>query len=161
MPFRRSLNPIKSEKEEITWSDLNINAAAIQVKTIADGVNSPTTAGQVEIGDTINSIFFEVNFSAETITNPKVIHWLIQKLPSEGTGATPSIYDSANKSQILHRGMEMLPKDVSTVFKRIFVVKIPRGLRRIQDAAQIQFRYIATSTETVNVCGFAIYRHYG
>ncbi len=159
--FRRSLHPIKSEKEEITWSNLAQNASAVQVVTIADAVDSPTTAGQVEIGDTINAIFFEINFAAETITNPKVIHWLIQKLPPGGSGATPSVYDPNIKSQILHRGMEMLPKDVSTVFKRIFVLKIPRGLRRMQDQSQLQFRYIASSTETVNVCGFAIYRHFG
>lgn len=57
--------------------------------------------------------------------------------------------------------MEMLPKDVGTTIKRIGVVKVPRGFQRMADTDQIQFKYVATSAETVNVCGNFIFRHFG
>ncbi len=163
MAFHRglSLRPVKSEKEEMTWSNLAQNASTSQTIAIVTGVDSPTTAGEVEIGDTVKAIFFEFNIAAETVTNPKVLHWLVEKIPSLGTGSDPSIYDAANKKQILHRGMEMLPKDVSTVFKRIFVVRIPPRLRRIGDGDKIVYKYKASSTETINNCGIAIYKHFG
>ncbi len=56
--------------------------------------------------------------------------------------------------------MEMLPKDASTVFKRIFVVKVPRKFQRMAQNMNIEFRYIATSTEAINACGIAIYKEY-
>ncbi len=163
MAFRRglSLRPVKSEKEEITWSNLAQNNSTTTEIVIAIGTDNPTTASQVEIGDTVKSVFFEFNIAAETITNPKVLHWLVEKIPSLGTGNDPSIYDAVNKKQILHRGMEMLPKDVATVFKRIFVVKIPPRLRRIGDGDKIVYRYKTSSTETINNCGIAIYKHFG
>ncbi len=162
MSSRRSLalRPVHSEKEEITWSNLSQNASATQTITIVDAVNSPTTAGQVEIGATVRSIFFEINIAAETITNAKVVHWLVQINPQGLIGQTPSVYDSTGKSHILKRGMEMLPKDVGTVFKRIFVVRIPPRLRRMSDGTSIEFRYIASSTETINCCGIAIYKQF-
>ncbi len=163
MPRSRALalRPVKSEKEEITWSNLIQDASSTQNITIVSAVNSPTTAGQVEIGDTVSSVFFEFNIAAQVITNPKVVHWVVEKLPSLGTGTDPSIYDAANKKQVLKRGMEMLPKDVGTVFKRIFVVRIPPRLRRFADGDQLNFRYKASSTETINNCGIAIYKHFG
>ncbi len=54
--------------------------------------------------------------------------------------------------------MEMLPKDTGTVFKRIFVVKIPRGYQRQTKAQVIQFRYVASSAEAINACGIVIYK---
>ncbi len=55
----------------------------------------------------------------------------------------------------------MLPKDVGTVTKRIGVVKIPKGMQRQAEADQLQFNYVATSSEQVNVCGNFIFKHYG
>ncbi len=157
------LRPVKSEKEETTWSNLAQNASAIQNITIINAVDSPTTAGQIEIGDTVSSVYFEFHFSAQVVTNPKVIHWTIQKLPSGVTAMqnTPSVYDSAVKRFIFKRGMEMLPADTSTVFKRIFVVRIPPRFKRFGDGDQLRFSYICSSTETINACGIAVYKHFG
>ncbi len=163
MAFRRglSLRPVKSEKEELTTSLLAGDRSTNLVIILAAAVDSPTIAGQVEIGDTVKSIFIEFNVAAQTTTNPKVFHWLVEKLPSGGTSSVPSVYDAATKSQILHRGMEMLPSDTSTVFKRVFVVRIPPRLRRMQDGSQITLNIIASSAETVNFCMIAIYKHFG
>ncbi len=159
---RNSLRPIKSEKEEVGFSFLVQDASTVQNITIANATNSPAGAGQIEIGDTIKWVFFELNFSANVVTNPKVIHWKIWKDPNTGiTGTAPSTYDPVEKKWTLHRGMEMLPKDLGTVFKRIFVVKIPRGMQRFGDNDTLFFSYISTSAEAVNVCGFAIYKHFG
>ena len=151
----------KTEKEEITWSDIGINAGGTIGKTIVVAENDPTTAGEVEIGDGVKFIFFEVNFSAEVITSTKIIHWFVAKEPF-GTAVTlPSTYDQISKRFILKRGMEMLPKDLGTVIKRIFVVKIPRPYQRMGDSDKIVFRYQASSSEAINCCGIAIYRHSG
>ncbi len=163
MGFRRSLQlrPVKSEKEEITASLLAADRSSNLVSILATAVDSPTVAGQVEIGDTVRSIFIEFNVSAQTTTNPKVFHWCVEKVPAGGTATVPSLYDNNNKKQILHRGMEMLPADTSTVFKRIFVVRIPPRLRRMGDGDVISLNVIATSAETINYCFFAIYKHFG
>ncbi len=156
------LAPLKTDKHEITWSDLSINAATEKAKTIVQGVQSADKDNSVEceVGSHVDSIYFEINFSAQTITNPKVLHWQVALLPSPGnqTASVPSTYYQLDRSQILKRGMEMLPADVATVFKRIFVVKIPKKGRRIADSSFIVFKYIVSSTETVNCCGFAIYK---
>ncbi len=162
MPFRRrGLNPIKSEKEEVTFSALAENASAVKTINIALATNDPSTAGQVEIGDTIKSIFFEVNFSAETITNTKIVHWIIFKNEASVFSNTPSVQDTTTKRFVFKRGMEMLPKDVSTVIKRIGVVAIPKGKQRMGDTDAWQFKYVVTSAETVNTCGNFIFRHFG
>ncbi len=159
--MRRGLHPIKSEKEEVSFSNLIQNASTTKTVDIITATDSPTTAGQVEIGDTVNSIFCELNFSAENITNTKIIHWMILKLRTGQVIATPSAYDPTIKRQILKRGMEMLPKDVGTTIKRVFVIKLPRSIKNFQDGDKLQFGYVATATDTINTCGFFIFRHYG
>ncbi len=161
MARRNSFRGRKTEKEEVTWSDLSIDAGATQTKSIVKAEDSPTTAGEVEIGDHVNSIYFELNFSAQTITNTKIVHWLVFFNPNAALANAPTSYDTVSKRFILKRGMEMLPKDVGTVIKRIFVVKIPPKFRRIGEADTIQFKYQCSLTETINACGFAIYRHAG
>ncbi len=165
MGFRRSLNlrPVKSEKEEISWSNLAQDASSTKQVIIIAATDSPTTAGQVEIGDTVKWIYFEFHFSAEVATNTKVVHWNVSKVPSGVSQMEniPSVYDTVVKRFILKRGMEMLPKDVATVFKRIFVVRIPPRMSRMGDGDEIQFRYIVSSTETINACGIAVYKHFG
>ncbi len=158
MPRGFALRPVHSEKQEITWSNLVQNASATQNIPIITTVENPSSAGQLNIGATVKSIFFEFNIAAEDVSVPKVVHWIIEKLPSLGTGNDPSIYDAVNKKQILKRGMEMLPKDVSTVFKRVFVLRIPPRLSRFADGDQLNFRYKSTSTSTINNCGIAIYK---
>ncbi len=157
------LIPIKSDKHEITWSNLGQNASTQQSIRIFDGVqpSAKNLATECEVGSKVNGVYFEFHFSAETITSPKVIHWDIDIVPA-GTSAFPSAstYYQTQRAEIIKRGMEMLPSDQSTVFKRIFVVGIPNKFRRITDAVQMNLRYICSSTETINACGISIYKEF-
>ncbi len=162
MPSRAlRLRPVKSEKEEISWSNLIQDASTTQTIDIVDAVNSPTTAGEVEIGDTVRSVYFEFHFSPEVITTAKVIHWRVLKNPNGLISfGSPATYDPTAKKHILKRGMEMLPRDLAIVFKRIFVLRIPPRLSRFGDGDKLQFQYICTSTEGIDACGIAIYKHF-
>ncbi len=164
MGFRRSLalRPVKSEKIETSWSNLSQNAATTQDIVIASAVQNPTAAGQVEIGDTIKWVYLEFNFSAETVTSTKIIHWQFLKNPNFAiTFPSASLYDQSTKKHILKRGMEMLPKSVNTIIKRIIIIPIPPRMRRMGDLDRLVFRYVASSTETINACGIGIFRHLG
>ncbi len=164
MPFRSRnfLRPVKSDKHEITWSNLAQDASAVQVIVLAKGTDSADkdASSEVEVGSNVKSIYFEFHFSAEVVTNPKVIHWFVVGKRTGETIGTPSTYYTDERSSIFKRGMEMLPKDLSTVFKRIFVVKVPRKFARMAKNMNIEFRYISTSTQTINACGIAIYKEY-
>ncbi len=161
---RRSLalRPVKSVKHEVTWSNLAIDGSAIQTIDLAIGT-SPSALNavtEVDIGSSVKSIYFELNIAAQVITNPKVFHWKVQVIPNGITPITPATYFSTDRKNIIHRGMEMLPKDVGTVFKRIFVVRIPRGKSRISVGDKISLIWVVSSAETVNFCGFAIYKEF-
>ncbi len=165
MPFKNralSLRPVHSEKQEITWSNLAQNASTVQQIDIVSATEAPSAADEITIGATVKWIYFEFHFSAETLTSPKVIHWIVQKVPSgvAQMESVPSVYDTTVKKFIFKRGMEMLPSDAGTVFKRILVVRIPPRYSRFGDGDQIQFRYICSSSETINACGIAIYKQF-
>jgi len=129
---------------------------------LAIGVEPPdkNLASEVSIGSTVGSIYFEFHFSAQVTTNPKVIHWTIGKEPFNSNVSSPSTYNTVDRRFIFKRGMEMLPADQSTVFKRIFVVRIPPRFKRIGDTDKLFLRYICSSTETINACGIAIYKEF-
>ncbi len=162
MAFRNALRlrPVNSVKHEITWSDLASDYSAGVIKVLAVGV-TPSAANlstEVPIGTTISSIFFEFNIAAQTTTNPKVLHWKLAKLPFGTTASAATLYNQVDRRFIIHRGMEMLPSDVATVFKRVFVSRIPPRLRRLGDGDQLVLMFRASSAETINNCGFAIYK---
>ncbi len=160
MPSRRSLSirPVHSEKVETTFSHLQQDSSSVQNVTISFAEKTPTVATDIETGATIPWIFFELNFAAETITNPKIIHWILWKNPQGSFTQNPAVPDPITKKWILKRGMEMLPKNVATVTKRIGVIRIPRGMKRQADNDTMQLSYVVTSAETVNVCGIFIYK---
>ncbi len=161
MPSRAmSLRPVHSEKKETSWSNLGQNASTTISINLAFGKQAADVDAATDVitGSTVRWIYFEFHFAASTITSPKVIHWQIVKRPFNTTISIPSTYNSADKRFVIRRGMEMLPKDVATVFKRVFVVKIPPRMRRIGDQDVIQFQYIASSAESINACGIAIYK---
>ncbi len=164
MPFQRRRAPITQEKHELSWSNLGQNAGSVINIEIEKGVHPATKDGAIPsecvIGSIVKSIYFEFHFSAETVTNPKVIHWNIIVSRDLQTNPDPTVYNTPSKAMIIKRGMEMLPKDVSTIFKRIFVVRIPRIYQRVRDDMEINFAYQASSTETINACGIAIYKEY-
>ncbi len=163
MPFRRqSLRPIKTDKHELVWSNLVQNASAVQEVTLVTGVSSAdkNTSTECEVGSHVKSMYFEFHFSADTVVNPKVIHWNIVLLRTGETAQNPNSYYGAGRSHIIKRGMEMLPQDQSTVYKRQFVVRIPKGQQRIRDNTDFRFRYICSSAEAINTCGIVIYKEF-
>ncbi len=165
MPFRRRrfLSPVKADKHEITWSSLaaDVGTASLIIPLVI-GVASANkdTATECEVGSRINSIYVEMNMAAQTTTNPKVLHWEVIGGPEGTTLENPTTYYQSNRAQISKRGMEMLPSSVATVYKRIFVVRVPKKMRRVQQDSFISLIFRCTSTETINVCGFAIYKEY-
>ncbi len=165
MPFRRRSLGGPSRKHEISWSNLGQNASTTITVPLAIGTQAAditdATATEVKSGARITSIFFEINFSPEVISNTKIVHWHVAFQPIGTSTGVASLYQLVQRRFILKRGMEMLVKDVGTVFKRVFVVKIPYKYQRLGIADELVFKYIATSTETINACGIAIYRAQG
>ncbi len=154
MALRNRFAPLQTEKVEITWSDLAADYGAANInKTIAiPGTN------ELEVGNQIPWVYFEFNCAAQTTTNPKVLHWSVIKLRTGQSAPVGSAYNQAIKAQILKRGMEMLPSDVATVYKRQFVVKLPRSIQRFREGDSLIISFRASSTETINNCGFAVFR---
>ncbi len=163
--FRRRSLGGPSRKHENTWSFLALNNATRTDVILATGTQAAditdATATEVKSGARITSIYFEFHFAAETITNAKVVHWTIGLRPFGTSLGNPNQYQIVQRRFIFKRGMEMLPKDVSTVFKRVFVVKIPPKFQRLGIGDDINFSFITSSAETINACGIAIYRAQG
>ncbi len=161
MPFRRS-GIRNSEKHEITWSFLSADQGTATIKVdMVKGValGDVDTATEVGVGHKVPYIFVEMNLAAQVTSNPKVLHWaVVVNVAGVTVLGNPSVYNPAGKKYIIHRGMEMLPQDVSTVFKRVFVVRVPRKYQRIGDADEIELQFRCSSTEAINNCGFAIYK---
>ncbi len=163
-----SLRPVKSEKHEITWSNLGQNASTPQSITITNAIANPVAAVDVDVGSTIRYIYFETNLNGvDNSGTVQVFHWLIVKAPAGDPtfDLDPTSYNTSRKRFILKRGMEMLPEiplgsggTVQT--KRIFVVKLPPRIRRQGDADQIKLMYKSTSTSGINYCGIAIFKEF-
>ncbi len=163
MPFRRRLlAPIVSNKHEMTW--LNLAEDNSLVKEVEIAVATPrgdiNTNIEVSIGSVIKSIYLEFHFSAEATTEVKVVNWTVIKEQGAQTLANPNALNSVDKSQIFKRGMEMLVRDQSTVFKRIVVISIPKGKQRMMEGSRWLFRYISSSANLQNSCGIGIYKEY-
>ncbi len=161
MPFRRNRGPPPNiEKHELTFTSLALDNSSEISFTLAQGVDasSKNASNEVLIGSRITRLYMELNVGAQTITNPKVFHWMIFKSPFGVSVPAPSLYNQTSKRFIIQRGMEMLPSDVGTVFKRILSIKIPKRYQRMGDNDFLVFKHIATSAETVNVCAFFVYK---
>ncbi len=160
MPLRRKFAPLQSNKHEVTFSHLAQDSSTTQTVALATGTDSADkdNSTEVGIGSHIRWIFCELNFSAETITVVKTVHWCFRFVPAGQTPSGASQLFGTDRAFVMKRGMEMLPKDVNTVFKRVFVLKIPKRYQRITDAGQIQFTYIASSANTMNACGIFVYK---
>ncbi len=160
--YRRSFSaPRKTDKHEVSWSNLASNASSVVSVILAKVVQSgdKDTPGEITIGSHVRGVYLEFQFSAETITNTKIVNWQIYVLrsPLAATAASnPNQFGQIDRKNIMKRGMEMLPKSVNTVIKRIVYVPLPR--RRLGEADQVLFEYIVSSAETINACGFAIFK---
>ncbi len=161
MPFRRNRGPPPNiEKHEVTFTNLATDFSADTSVTIAQGVDasSKNAANEVLVGSRITRLYMELNVGAETVTNPKVFHWLIFKAPFGTVIPAPSLYNQTSKRFVIQRGMEMLPTNVGTVYKRIISIKIPKRYQRMGDNDFFIFKGICTSAETINVCAFFVYK---
>ncbi len=174
MPFSRrgnSLRPINSQKHENTFSFLGQNASSSQTVNLIVGTErggiGTATPEEVQIGAVIKWIYIEFNLNGvDNSGTAQIFHWLILKNPnSQISGVDPALYNKDFKSKILKRGMEMLPEiplgsggTVQT--KRIFTVKIPKGLQRFGQNDKLQFVYKSTSASGINICGIHIFKEY-
>ncbi len=151
---------VKTDKHEVTFSDLASNNSVNNSVTLIEGVDvaSKNTSTECAVGSHVKWIFCEFNISAETVTNIKTMHWLFRVIPPLQAPSISSALYASDRSYVLKRGMEMLPKDVATVFKRVFVLKIPKVYQRIKDGQKLTFEYVASSTETTNLCGVFVYK---
>ncbi len=154
---RRRGATLKTEKREITWTNLAQDASSAKTVGNITCVRDPTGDSEIEPGTIIRWLYAEFNVSAETITNTKVFHWIVSKNPVASLTITPTLYNADTKSWIIKRGMEMLPKDVGTVYKRIFAVSIPKKMRRASEGDIYNLKYQVSSAETINTCGFVLY----
>ncbi len=164
-----SLHPVKSEKHEITWSNLGQNANVAKNILIAKASPAANTlATDLDTGDTIGAIFFEFNLNGvDNSGTVQVFHWAIVKVPAGDPTflIDPALYNTNKKRFTFHRGMEMLPEipldsggTVQT--KRVFTVKLPKRFRRMGDDDEIHLVYKSTSASLINFCGIAIYKHF-
>ncbi len=166
--FRRALalRPVTSLKHENTWSNLIQDASGTIEIVIIDGVESPVTASQVDIGSIVKSVYFETNLNGvDNSGATTVFHWYVMKVPAGLGASVPSTYNTDTKKWILKRGMEMLPaipigSGGTVQTKRIFVVKLPPRIRRFDDGDKLVLRYINTSASAINYCGIAIYKEF-
>ncbi len=151
---------IHSNKHEVSFSQLAEDASSVKTVTVLQGVEvAAADAGiEVPVGRTVKSVYCEINLSAETTTEVKVVHWQFIGQKVGETIALPSTYYQTNRAGILKRGMEMLVRDQSTLIKRIFVVRIPKKFQRITANTLIRFQYISTSANTQNFCGIFIFK---
>ncbi len=160
MVFRRNRQIVKRDKHEITFSDLSKDASAQTTILLASGVDvgAKTGATDVAVGSHIYGIFFELNMGADNITSAKLVHWKVEATLTGQTATASSLYYQDDRSQILKRGMEMLPKNVGTQTKRVFFVRIPKKYQRMAQGMSISFHYIASSSQLINICGIMIYK---
>ncbi len=167
LPFRRNSrlgNIINSDKHEVVWSALAEDASTTKTVTLIKGVPTADADSSIEceVGSKVFGIYIELNISAETTTEVKILHWNVRYVDTPGTQATsnPNTYYQDDRSRILKRGMEMLVRDQSTLTKRIFFVRIPRKMQRVTAGSFLIFEYVSTSANTQNLCGFAIYKEF-
>ncbi len=165
MPYSRRTRlaaPLKSDKHEVTWSFLSVNASTRQAAVLSTAVQSAdkNSSIEVEVGSHVYGIYLEVNFSVEDETNAKIIHWWVKGMLPSQVDTNPSAYYDTQRSQVLKRGMEMVPGAKAVVIKRIIFVKIPKKFSRQSEGMSIEFQFIASSSQIVNVCGFAVYKEF-
>ncbi len=159
-----SLRPIKTDKHEVVWTTLSQDLAPAVATRLAIGVPSADkdAADEVEVGSHIKFIYLEFMLNAEVITNSKVVDWIVIMRPQNVTSAaqTPTLFYQNGRNLILKRGREMLPKSNTTTYKRIVGVRIPRKYQRIGEGDTINISFGSSSSEAINLCGFAIYKEF-
>ncbi len=163
MPYRQRLAaPVKTDKHEIVFSNLNQNASTtieILLAVVVD-IGAKGSSTEVDVGSHIYGMYIEMNFANAETTTENILHWFILGSKAGQTLTNPNVYYQDTRSDVLKRGMEMLPENVSTVFKRIVFVKIPKKFQRMTQEMQLQLRYVSTSATLINACGFIVYKEF-
>ncbi len=77
---------------------------------------------------------------------------MIVKNPGTNLTFTPTTYGSDTRKFVFQRGLEMLPSNTGFLVKRIVNVRIPPRYRRMDENDELQFVYLASSTEALNFC---------
>ncbi len=161
------MRPVKTEKHETSWTNLAQDATTTQIITLITAqAGEPVIPTDIETGSTVRWIFLEFNLNGvDNSGTAQVFHWVVYKSPQGAIVVDPILYDTINKKHILKRGMEMLPQiplgsggTVQT--KRVFTVKIPRGLSRFGEQDQLRLAYKSTSASGINFCGIAIFKEF-
>ncbi len=80
---------------------------------------------------------------------------MIVKNPGNNLVITPTTYGADTRKFVFQRGLEMLPSNTSFLVKRIINVRIPPRYRRMDENDELQFLYLASSTEAMNFCARA------
>ncbi len=166
-----TLRPINSQKHETTWSFLSQNASGVQtivlIRGEERGVISTSDPSEVQIGAKVSSIYIEFNLNGvDNSGTAQIFHWEVMKNPNNQIASPdPASYNTTFKSKILKRGMEMLPaiplgSGGTVQTKRIFVVRIPKGMQRFGDNDRLEIHYKSTSASSINFCGIAIFKEY-
>ncbi len=160
MPYRRHRQVGKSDKHEVEWSKLGINGSIGNATVLASTVDvgSKTTATENAVGSHVRGIFIEMNFSNQDASETVIVHWKVAVKAPNQTASLANVYYQDDRSYILKRGMEMLPAEPSTVFKRIIFVPIGKIYERRKQGDEIIISLVSTSTTLINWCGFAIYK---
>ncbi len=160
--FRNSIPRIHSEKHEMTWSNLIQDASSVVNIILMEGksIGDVSLATDVKVGSTVRAIYLEFHFANQDDSNavPQVIHWTVEVQRTGMAVGAPNLYNVDAKSFIIKRGMEMLPKDTSTVYKRIILVKIPKIYQRVKLNSSLHLKYIASGPQVINACGIGIYK---
>ncbi len=160
--FRRGGPRIKTDKHEVTWSHLQQDSSAIQNVVIVTGVapSGKNTATECVTGNHVQNIYFEFNVSPDTVTVPAIVHWRIAMRRTGQTLSSPALYYQDDRAQTMKRGMEMLGQSKGIEIKRIISLAIPRVYQRVREDSDIVFSYISSSSQVMNLCGFAIYKEH-
>ncbi len=152
--YRRSSRPtLKTKKLEQTVTQLVANlGAGVQTLTLAAAPEPVALSIDVPVGSKLRWTQIEFNLSAENVSNPKTLHWMICKNPGNNLTFTPTTYGADTRKFVFQRGLEMVPKTTSFLVKRIINVRIPPRYRRMDENDELQFNYLASSTEALNFC---------
>ncbi len=144
-----------------------VNTQIVQV--LAQGVDNPTQANQVEcaIGSKINGFFIttEVVASESTTTATPNFYWMLYKNPGNGLTMpnANNVGVNVNKKHVIHQEMVMIHGQDTSSPRNVFkgVIAVPRGMRRMgpTDTWNIQL-FIPSTGIAVNSCTQVHYKEF-
>ncbi len=167
MPRRRMLAPIHSEKHisQISLSSISAGTASGVEVVKAVAVADKNLVKEVTEGSLVKAIYFEIWVKSLVDTGLGSVILIVEKAPLDSTGATyvnmTALNDYPNKKNILYTQQGLTPTETSSNPMNLIRgwVKIPKGKQRMGLGDTVHLR-IASATEGVSFCGFALYKEY-